>query len=153
MAKVQERRVDHTAIRVSQAFTIGMLVLSFILNSQPLVGVMAVVLLVGGAFPRAALFKQMYQQILRPVGLLRPDVVVDDPEPHQFAMWLGGTFVLLALAALLLGLTVVGWALVWLVVFLASANLFLGFCAGCFLYYQLNHYGIPGFRHSRIGRT
>ncbi len=30
----------------------------------------------------------------------------------------------------------------WLVVFVAAVNLFLGFCAGCFMYYQLARRGI-----------
>jgi hypothetical protein len=30
-----------------------------------------------------------------------------------------------------------GWALGWLVVALALANLLFGFCAGCFIFYQL----------------
>jgi hypothetical protein len=29
---------------------------------------------------------------------------------------------------------------------LAAANLFFGFCAGCFVYYQLGKLGVPGFQ-------
>ena len=79
-------------------------------------------------------------------------MITDNPEPHRFAQGLGGTFVTLGWLALLAGQSVVGWALAWLVVGLAAANLFLGFCAGCFVYYQLNRRGVPGFRHSPIRR-
>jgi hypothetical protein len=74
-----------------------------------------------------------------------PRVIVDNPEPHRFAQGLGGVFVALAVAALLLGQPLAGWILVWLVIVLAALNLFLNFCAGCFLYYQLNRLGMPGF--------
>ena len=53
--------------------------------------------------------------------------------------------VALALLTLLLGYAVLGWALTWLVIVLAGLNLFLGFCAGCFVYYQLARLGVPGF--------
>jgi hypothetical protein len=40
----------------------------------------------------------------------------------------------------------------WVVVVLAALNLFLGFCAGCFVYYQLNRLGVPGFQYSPVKR-
>lgn len=150
MTTDSKRRVDHAAIRANQAFVIGLLILAFVLNSAPLVAFVGLVMLVGTAFPAWGLFKRIYQHILRPAGLVKPDVITDNPEPHRFAQGLGGTFVTLGWLALLTGQPVVGWALAWLVVGLAAANLFLAFCAGCFLYYQFNRRGVPGFRHSPI---
>lgn len=152
MTTASKRRVDHSALRVNQAFVIGLLILAFVLNSVPIVALVGLVMLVGTAFPEWGLFKRIYQHILRPAGLVKPDVITDNPEPHRFAQGLGGTFVMLGWLALLAGQPVVGWALAWLVVGLAAANLFLGFCAGCFLYYQFNRRGVPGFRHSPIRR-
>jgi hypothetical protein len=43
------------------------------------------------------------------------------------------------------GATALGWGLVWLVIALAALNLFVGFCAGCAVYYWLNRLDIPGF--------
>ena len=43
-------------------------------------------------------------------------------------------------------------ALAWLVIGLAALNLFVGFCAGCFVYYRLNRLGVPGFTQSPIER-
>ena len=83
---------------------------------------------------------------------MKPHVISDNPEPHRFAQGFGGTVLALGLIALLLGQTFPGWALVWLVVGLAALNLFLGFCAGCFVYYQLSRLGVPGFRYSPIQR-
>lgn len=148
-----ERRVDQSAIRVNQAFIVLLLILSYVFNSIPLVAFMAVVMLLGAFVPRLALFQAIYRRMLEPAGLVKPDVVVDNPEPHRFAQGLGGTFVGLGCIALLLSLAVLGWGLVWLVVALAAANLFLGFCAGCFIYYQLNRLHVPGFRYSRLGRS
>jgi hypothetical protein len=48
--------------------------------------------------------------------------------------------------ALIAGVPVLGWALAWIVIALAALNLFTGFCAGCFVYYQLSKRGIPGFK-------
>jgi hypothetical protein len=150
MSTESKRRVDHAAIRVNQAFVIGLLILAFVLSSVPLVAFVGLVMLVGTAFPAWGIFKRIYQHILRPAGLVKPDVITDNPEPHRFAQGLGGTFVTLGWLALLAGQPVLGWALAWLVVGLAAANLFLGFCAGCFVYYQFNRRGVPGFRHSPI---
>ena len=98
------------------------------------------------------LFKQFYVRVLKPAGILKPDVVVDNPEPHRFAQGFGGVVVALGVLALLLGASVVGWALAWVVIVLAALNLFLGFCAGCFVYYQLNRLNVPGFEYSPVGQ-
>jgi hypothetical protein len=95
-------------------------------------------------------FKEIYSRWLKPSGLVTADVIPDNPEPHRFAQGFGGVVLAMAVLSLLLGQTVFGWALVWLVVVLAGLNLFLGFCAGCFLYYQLNRLKVPGFERSPI---
>jgi hypothetical protein len=144
------RVVDQTALRVNQAFIIALLTLAFILDSWAVAAFVGAVMLIGTAAPKMALFKQFYLRVLKPSGLIRPDVVVDNPEPHRFAQGFGGIVVSLGVLALLLGATVVGWALAWVVIILAALNLFLGFCAGCFVYYQLNKFDVPGFEHSPI---
>ena len=146
------RRVDHSALKVNQSFIIGVLVLAFVLDSQPIAAFVAAVMLVGTAWPKLALFQAFYRGVLKPAGLVKPNVIEDNPEPHRFAQGCGGTVLALGLVALLLGAPVLGWALVWLVVALAALNLFLGFCAGCFVYYQLNRAGLPGFRYGPIRR-
>lgn len=145
------RRVDHSAIRVNQVFTIGLLIVAFVLNAPWLAAAVALINLVGALFPSASLFRRIYLHILQPAGWVKPDVTVDNPEPHRFAQGVGGVCVGLGVLALTAALSVPGWALVWLVVVLASANLLLGFCAGCFVYYQLNRLGVPGFHRSPIG--
>ena len=145
-----ERKVDHSSLKVNQAFIIALLILAFVLNSVWLVAFVAAAMLLGTAVPSLSLFKRVYQHVLRPAGLVKPNVLVDNPEPHRFAQGFGGVVLLAAIAALLAGATVVGWALVGLVVVLAALNLFLGFCAGCFVYYQLHKFGVPGFARGPI---
>jgi len=144
------RKVDQSALRVNQAFIIGLLVVAFWLDAVWLVGLVAVVMLLGTAVPGLSLFKRIYQHILQPIGLVKPHVIEDNPEPHRFSQGLGGVFVTLSTLAFLAGFPTLGWALAWLVIVLAALNLFLGFCAGCFVYYQLNRLGVPGFRVSPI---
>ncbi len=144
------RKVDHSSLKVNQAFIIALLSLAFIFNLVWLVVFVAAVMLLGTAVPSLSLFKRVYQHVLRPAGLVKPNLLVDNPEPHRFAQGFGGVVLLAAIAALWAGATVVGWALVGLVVVLAALNLFLGFCAGCFVYYQLHKLGVPGFARGPI---
>ncbi len=140
-----ERRVDHSALRTNQAFIIALLALAFLLNTPALVALVAAVMLIGTIWPGAGLFKRVYQHLLRPAGLVRPDVRPDNPEPHRFAQGLGGVFTALGALALALGASIPGWALTGLVIGLAALNLFAGWCAGCTLYYWLARLGVPGF--------
>lgn len=145
-----ERTVDHSALRTNQAFIIVLLALAFLLNAPALVAFVSAVMLIGTAWPEAALFKRVYQHVLRPAGIVKPDVIRDNPEPHQFAQGLGGVVSALGFLALLAGAALIGWGLVWLVIVLAALNLFAGWCAGCTLYYWLNRLGVPGFNHAPL---
>ena len=144
------RKVDQSALKVNQGFIIGFLLLAFVFDAIWLVTFVGVVMLLGTAVPSLSLFKRIYQHGLKPAKIVRPNIVTDNPEPHRFAQGFGGGVVALAVLALLTGQIILGWALVGLVVILAALNLFLGFCVGCFVYYQLNKLGVPGFIHSPI---
>lgn len=144
------RQVDQSALKVNQAFIIGLLLLAYLLDAVWLVAFVGLVMLVGTAVPKLSLFKQIYLKIFKPAGLVKPHVIEDNPEPHRFAQGFGGVVVVLSTVALLAGASLVGWALAALVVVLAALNLFLGFCAGCFVYYQLNRLGVPGFAQSPL---
>ncbi len=145
-----DRKVDESALKVNQAFIIGLLLLAFVLDSVWLAAFVGGVMLLGTAVPGLSLFKRAYQHLLKPAGLVKPHVITDNPEPHRFAQGFGGVVVALAVIALLAGQPIIGWTLVGLVIVLAALNLFLGFCAGCFVYYQLNRLGVPGFARSPI---
>ena len=150
MSKQLVRKVDQSALKVNQAFIIGLLILAFVLDAIWLVALVALVMLLGTAVANLSLFKRIYQHILKPAGIVNPHIVEDNPEPHRFSQGLGGLFLTAATIVLLAGLPVLGWGLAWLVVALAAINLFLGFCVGCFMYYQLNKLGVPGFKVSPL---
>ncbi len=134
--------VDHSALRFNQASIIFFLALAFLLSQFSLVAFVAVVMALGTLVPQAGLFKLVYQKALQPLGLIRPAPMPDDPRPHLFAQGVGALCLILATLAFLAGLPLVGWALVAFVAALAAVNLFLGFCLGCFMYYQLARRGI-----------
>ena len=137
------KKVDTTAIKFNQGSLIVLTLLGFLLNQPYLVLFVGLVLAVGVIFPNATLFKQIYLKLLKPGGLLKPNVIEDDPAPHQFAQGVGAPFLLAASFALLvLNAVVLGWPLAWIVIILAAINLFFGFCAGCFVYYQLDRFGL-----------
>ncbi|WP_026370086.1 DUF4395 domain-containing protein [Kallotenue papyrolyticum] len=137
--------VDRAALKVNQAGIVLVSVVAFVLGDVAgrwLVLVLALILALGTAVPRAALFKQFYAHVLKPLGVVRPALVDDDPRAHLFAQGVGATVLALASLALFAGWSTLGWALVWLVVALAAINLLFNFCAGCFLYYQLARHGL-----------
>jgi hypothetical protein len=137
------KKVDTTAIKFNQASIIVLTSLAFVFDLPWLVLFVAAVLAVGTLWPGAALFQGVYRRVLKPLGLLKPHVIDDDPAPHRFAQGLGATFLgLSSLTLLVLGHFPLAWALAGLVVALAAINLFLNFCAGCFVYLQLNRLGL-----------
>jgi hypothetical protein len=137
-------RIDLNALRVNQAAIITILILAFVLGAEWLVLCTCLIMAVGTLIGVPG-FKPLYQYVLQPANLVKPDIEHDNPEPHRFAQGFGAVVLLLAFLALASGALVLGWALTWLVMALAAINLFAGFCAGCFVYYQLNRFGVPGF--------
>jgi hypothetical protein len=136
--------VDHSNIRTNQATIIILLLVAFILNQPWLVGFTALVMGIGTILKRPG-FGFLYTSFLKPRGIVKPDVLQDNPEPHRFAQGFGTVVLAASTIALILGGAVAGWALTWLVIGLASLNLFVGFCAGCAVYYWLNRLKAPGF--------
>jgi Domain of unknown function (DUF4395) len=98
------------------------------------------IMLGGIASPRLALFKQVYLKVLRPRGIVKPNVVQEDATPHQFAQGVGGAFLMAATLAFAAGAGEVGWVLVWIVIALAFVNFAFDFCVGCQMYFQLDRF-------------
>jgi len=134
--------VDHAALKFNQIAIISLLVLAFLLDQRWLVGLVALVMLIGTWWPQAGLFKLVYKQVLKPLGLMKAELVADEQQPHLFAQGLGGIFLVASAVALQLGSLFLGWLLAGIVVALAAVNLFLGFCLGCFFYYQFARRGV-----------
>ena len=130
--------VDRTALKFNQGSIITLVVTAFALQLPWLVALLALVLLVGTAVPSAGVFKLLYTLILRPLGILRPDVVEEDNAQHVFAQGLGGIFLTVAFIFLaVVNQPVVGWIVSFLVAALALVNLTVNFCLGCVLYLRL----------------
>lgn len=150
MAANSVRKVDETGLKTGQALTIILLILAFVLNLWLLVAIVAVAQLLGGLDLPFAPYRLFYQYVLKPGGLVKPNIHTDNPEPHRFAMLVGALFNGVGTLALLAGAATLGWVLVWIVIALANLNFWFNFCAGCWMYYQFNRLGIPGFTRSPI---
>jgi molybdopterin converting factor small subunit len=137
------RKVDHTALRVNQALIIGLLGAAFIAGSMPLAAFVALVMAIGTFVGRPG-FIPIYR-VLRGRGPFKPDVVMDNPEPHRFAQGMGAVVLGVGVIGGFAGLPTAAWAAAWIVIALAALNLFGGFCVGCAIYYWLNRLGAPGF--------
>lgn len=142
--------IDQTGLKVGQAITILLLLAAFILNSWLLVAVVAIAQLLGALDAPFAPYRLIYTRIVKPSGIVKPDVIVDNPEPHRFAMLVGALFNSVATVALLAGASALAWVLVWVVIALANLNFWLNFCVGCWMYYQFNRLGVPGFTRAPV---
>lgn len=143
--QASQYRVDRNTLRTNQAFIVGLTVLAFFLGADlgrwVILGT-GLVMGLGTLHEGLALFKQVHRRILKPAGILSANVHVEDPMPHQFAQAMGAVFLLASAAALFGGATTTGWVLSWIVTALAFVNLTVQFCAGCFVYLQLDRRGL-----------
>jgi len=144
------RKVDHSGLKTGQALTIILLLLGFVLDSWILVTFVAIAQLMGSLGLSVAPYRLIYQNIVKSVGIVKPHIIDDNPEPHRFAMLVGALFNGTATFALLMGVPALAWGLVWIVIALANLNFWLNFCLGCWMYYQLNRLGVPGFTQAPI---
>ncbi len=143
-------KVDQSGLKTGQALTIGLLILAFVINSWVLVAFVGLAQLLGGLDAPFAPYRLFYQHVMKRSGLVKPRIENDNPEPHRFAMLVGAVFNAAATLALLAGLPVLGWLLVAIVVVLANLNFWANFCLGCWMYYQFNRLGVPGFTKAPI---
>ncbi|HEY8448433.1 MAG TPA: DUF4395 domain-containing protein [Thermomicrobiales bacterium] len=132
--------VDANGLRTNQALIVGFVALAFVLGDAAgawLLLAVAISLAIGAARPGFGPFQLFYRRVLRALGLVPARPRPDDPAPHRFAQALGATVLTIAAVAILAGASAVGWILAWVVVALALTNLLFGFCAGCFLFFQI----------------
>lgn len=144
------RKVDQTGLKTGQALTIILLLLGFVLESWLLVAIVAVAQFLGAVAAPFAPYKLVYQNLVKPSGIVKPNIITDNPEPHRFAMLVGAIFNGVATVLLLTAVPVVAWVLVWVVIALANLNFWLNFCLGCWMYYQFHRFGVPGFTVSPV---
>lgn len=150
MTETNLRKVDQNGLKTGQALTIILLLAGFVLNSPLLVAIVALAQLLGGLDLPIAPYRLFYRQVALRGGLLKPNIISDNPEPHRFAMLVGALFNGVGAAAILAGAAALGWVLVWIVIVLANLNFWLNFCLGCWMYYQFHRLGVPGFTQGPV---
>ena len=132
------KKIDKTSLKFNQACIVLFTALSFLLNTPWIAALVGIIMLLDTLIPGTGLFKLFYKNIVKPLQLLKPHIVEESSSPHRFAQGLGGSFLLLSFILLqYTGLIFLGWALSFIVIALAFINLTLDFCAGCFIYFQL----------------
>src|SRR5215831_11138979 len=136
-------RLDAHLLKFSQGCVVALSALAFVLQLPWLVAVAAVLLAVSALAPAVGPFRLLYRFLVVPTKLVRPRIVEDDPAPHRFAQGVGAAFLVASTIFLyaLPGTPLVGWGLDLIVFVLAALNFTIGFCAGCFVYYQLGRLG------------
>ena len=131
-------KIDKTSLKFNQACIVLFTALAFLLNTAWLTALVGILLLLDTLIPGTGLFKLLYKNIIKPLKLLNPYIIEESSSPHRFAQGLGGSFLLLSFILVqYTGLIFIGWALSFIVIALAFINLTLDFCAGCFIYFQL----------------
>jgi hypothetical protein len=101
-----------------------------------------------GIFRKVPGFGFIYR-IIKRSDWPKPDIILDNPEHLRFAQAFGAMVNFAGTLSLFTGASVIGWALIWLVVAMAALNLFSGFCVGCAVYYWMNRLTIPGLAKSQ----
>ncbi len=139
---VTQQQVDQNEIRTHQFLIATGLLTGFIFDHWEWVAAQAVVFLISVIAPSLGPYMLVYKGLVKPLGILKPDIRVDVPQAHRFAMSIGLLVTGGASYLLYSGNVMLGWALVWLVIVL---GLIAGWCAGCFSYYMLNRLGLGGF--------
>ena len=140
----QTQIVDHAAIKTGQILTISTLIVAFALSSWKMVAALAIFFLLTSLVWSLGPFGLIYRLVLKPIGLVKPDLRHDNLQPHRFGQAVGAISAGLAACALYFGYTILGWSLVLVLVILTWIS-FMGWCIGCFLYFQLNRMGLRGF--------
>ena len=148
----KSKSVDHSSLKFNQGLIVLFLVLGFIFNAPYVAAFVAIVMISGTIFGRPGFFP-VYKWVLLPTGLVKPEILTDNPEPHRFAQGFGAAVLVAASILLFLSYPTAGWILVWLVIALAVLNVVVGFCVGCAFYYWFNKLRIPGFSKSPLPGT
>jgi hypothetical protein len=138
---------DRCPLKVGQVLLIGGLVIAWgVALAHPAAAValplFALMLLGGALSPATSLPRWLYTAVLKPRGLVRPRVRVEDPAPHRFAQLVGGTFLVAASVVAAFGQLTIAWSLGWIVVALAFLNFAFDICVGCIVYAQLVRVGL-----------
>jgi len=140
--------VDHAEIKLGQLITMGMAVAAYVLADPRWLFALGMIFLITGFARPLSPFVVLYRRVVQPLRLMRSDYRLDNIEPHAFGQLVGAVTVALAVGLLYSGYELAGWVVVGVLVGLTLVSC-LGWCIGCFLYYQMNRLGLRGFfRHT-----
>ena len=125
--------IDPRGPRFNQAMITVLLLVGFLLDWEPIVAVVAAILILGAVLgPRFGPFLALYAYVIRP--RLGPPAELEDPRPPRFAATVGAVVLAASTVAFLVGAGLVGWMLALLVAFLAGLAASTGICVGCEVY-------------------
>lgn len=146
------RWLDQSEIRTQQALGPLLLTTAYILDDWRLVAAQCAVFLITALHYQFGPYVLLYRKLFKPLGLIKPDLRADNPEPHRFAT-LFGLVVLTCAVTLLATGEAAGWLLVGALAIFGGIA-FFGWCAGCFFYYLINRLGAGGFfRYAPVSGT
>ena len=137
-------KVDHSAIRVNQVMGMAGMTLAFVLDRWEIVAAFCVAYLLTAISLEIGPFNIFYKYILKPIGIVKPDIRDDYKEPHRFGQAVGFVFGGIAAWLIYSGQHFIGWSLIWILIALTAVS-YAGWCIGCFVYYMLNKSGLGGF--------
>jgi hypothetical protein len=137
-------QVDHAEIKLGQILTMLIATAGLVLRDPLWLVALGGIFLLTVLYRPVSPFVATYRLLVRPLGIMRSDYRLDNIEAHAFGQAVGAVTVALALALLYSGYAVVGWMIVAILIGLTLVS-YLGWCIGCFLYYQLNRLGLRGF--------
>ncbi|WP_172597698.1 DUF4395 domain-containing protein [Sulfuriflexus mobilis] len=147
-----DRWLDASEIRTGQFLVVAMVVAAYVFDRWELVAFQCGIFVLGVISPKTLdVYSWIYKGILKPLGILKPDMRIDNIEAYRFANMIG--MVVSGTAAYLIysNHATIGWGLAWMMIGLGSLA-FLGWCAGCFMYYMIQKTGIKGFfGHIQVG--
>ena len=101
--------VDHSAIKTGQLLTIATLLAAFILGHWELVAILAVIFLITALINPLGPFVLVYRLLLKPWGIVKPDMRIDNLQPHLFGQAVGAASAAIAACALYAGYSYAGW--------------------------------------------
>jgi hypothetical protein len=139
-------KIDKSGIKFNQMLVVLLVSVSFIMNLPFLIALTSVVMTIGSIFPEASLFRLIYLNIVKRSGIMKPEIVNESNAPHLFSHGFGG--IVLLVSFLLLQFfpnntgIITGWSIAIIVAMLAFINIIWNFCAGCWLYFQLQKLGL-----------
>lgn len=145
---MQTTQVDHAEIKLGQILTMALSALAFVLSDPRWLIALGGIFLITALIRPLSPFVLLYRLVIRPLNVMHSDYRLDNIQPHSFGQLIGALTAAIAFVLIHQGFIIAGWTVVWILFGLTLVS-YLGWCIGCFMYYQLNRLGLKGFfRHA-----